>query len=189
MTRLIFIFLVQCVLYVLGTYSHLKNSIIYCCFSCTSLIFYRWTEDKQHSRPFLRLIRVNLFSLWSLTGQHVVRIMFSQVLICVWREVQEFIIHLTGGRSFSWDAARSEANLLLAYWHVPFVMNAAEVHLRNSPVRQPSRRRNTAQSIHSGWRESKIAAGLSGQLEGIWRLCPILVFNSITYKDRTHHKR
>lgn len=30
-------------------------------------------------------------------GKLIVRIMFSQVLICVWREVLEFIIHPTGG--------------------------------------------------------------------------------------------
>lgn len=144
-------------------------------FSSRSIFGHRRTESREHSDK-LRLIRVNLFALQSLTGQHVVRIMFSQVLIHVWREVQEFIIHLTGGRSLSWDAARSEASLLLAYWHVPFVMNTAEVHLRNSPVRQPSWQRNTARSIHTAhWKQgARSQQGLVGnwaESKGFVRSC------------------
>lgn len=87
--------------------------------------------------------------------------MFSQVLICVWREVLEFIIHPTGGGHGPGRLPAPEPASWL-YWHVPSVMNAAQVHLRNSLVRQPSRERS-AERRHSASaaaaRRSRLALG------------------------------
>lgn len=90
-------------------------------------------------------------------GRLVVRIMFSQVLIRVWREVLEFIIHPTGGGHGPGRLPAPEPASWL-YWHVPFVMKAAEVHLRNPAVRQPSRRRAQRRRWASAGAASESAA-------------------------------
>lgn len=114
-----------------------------------------WWESEGLTR-WCRVLRM---------GKLIVRIMFSQVLICVWREVLEFIIHPTGGGHGPGRLPALEPASWL-YWHVPFVMNAAEVHLRNSLVRQPSWQQNAELRHSASSQQQERSRSVLGGQEG-----------------------
>lgn len=101
--------------------------------------------------------------------------MFGQVLICVLRGGLEIIIHPWRGRRGSWGLPSGRVpgqGLPLAYWHVPFAMKTAEVHLRNSAVSQPREklRGRGGQLGKAVWSAVSGARSVSavGTGEGVW---------------------